>query len=156
MNGVLRLGAALLVVVSLGACGGGTDNGSGSASPTGSSAQSTAASFIDLNGTNWKLQGGTMDSIDFAKFKITADFADDSMSGFGGVNQYNGPFKATKVGDIKIGPLASTKMAGEEDAMAAEAAYLAALSAVNHYAASDSELTLTTPTGLSLVYVKAG
>lgn len=156
MNGAYRLAGVLLLVGSLGACGSAADSTateSGSGSP--SSQQSTAASFIDLTGTDWLLTGGTLDSIDFAKFAITAKFGEDAISGFAGVNQYNGPVKTTKKGDIKIGPLASTKMAGADDAMAAETAYLAALTAVNHYAASDSELTLTTPAGLSLKYSKA-
>ncbi len=51
---------------------------------------------------------------------------DGTVSGFGGVNNFNGPFESTEK-TVKIGPLAATMMAGPQELMDQETQYLAAL-----------------------------
>jgi heat shock protein HslJ len=53
---------------------------------------------------------------------------DNTVSGSGGVNTFSGPFESDET-SIKLGPLASTMMAGADDLMAQEQQYLAALQA---------------------------
>jgi heat shock protein HslJ len=110
---------------------------------------------MDLTATTWKLSGAGMEAIDLAKFNITIEFTADKVSGFAGVNSYNGSYVAKRNGSIKFGPIATTKMAGDPDAMAAEAAYLKMLANANHYAADDAELTLIDPVGMTLKYSAA-
>jgi len=58
---------------------------------------------------------------------LTVEFGTDgTVSGNGGVNTFNGPFESTEK-TVKIGPLASTMMAGPQELMDQEAQYLAAL-----------------------------
>jgi heat shock protein HslJ len=88
---------------------------------------------FDLSGTSWKITGynNGKEAVTSpeADSELTLEFGTDgTVSGNGGVNQFNGPYEATE-DTIKIGPLASTKMAGPENLMTQEAAYLAALEA---------------------------
>lgn len=134
-----------------------------SASPNAGTADSAPASkpgsdepsARDLTDTEWKLRAASLNSIDLAKFKITIEFTADEVSGFAGVNRYMGSYETASDGTIKFGPLATTKMAGTPEAMAAEAAYLRALEAANHYSADKSELTLVDPLGVTLEYKAA-
>ena len=58
--------------------------------------------------------------------ELTATFTGDQVSGSAGCNQYNGSY--TLNGDqVTIGPLATTRMACEQDVMDQEAAFLTAL-----------------------------
>ena len=58
---------------------------------------------------------------------LTIDFGSDgTVAGNAGVNTHSGPFKATD-NTVGIGPLATTRMAGPEDLMNQEAAFLEAL-----------------------------
>jgi len=58
---------------------------------------------------------------------LTVEFGTDgTVSGNGGVNTFNGPFESTEK-TVKIGPLASTKMAGPQELMDQETQYFAAL-----------------------------
>jgi len=84
-----------------------------------------------LSGTKWTVTGYnngreavTAPALDST---LSVEFGTDgTVSGNGGVNTFNGPFEATEK-TVKIGPLASTKMAGPQELMDQEAAYLAAL-----------------------------
>lgn len=68
------------------------------------------------------------------------------VSGFGGCNQYNGPY--TLVGDsIAIGPVVSTKMACVES-MDLESRFLSTLPTLTHLQVTDSTLTLTSAGGV--------
>jgi heat shock protein HslJ len=58
--------------------------------------------------------------------ELTATFTEDQVSGSAGCNQYNGSY--TLDGDtVTIGPLATTRMACEQDVMDQETAFLTAL-----------------------------
>ena len=76
-----------------------------------------------LEGTEWKLTGWTLSSLDPADFTITANFADGNISGSSGVNTYNGGVKVGPGEAFAVGTIATTLMAGPDDAMRAEGAY---------------------------------
>jgi heat shock protein HslJ len=95
-----------------------------------------------LNGTQWKLVGWTISSIDPATVTITAKFADGRISGNGGVNSYNGPYKVGSDSTFSAGPLVVTRMAGSEPAMRAEGVYLTLLAQARSCKIADGRLRL--------------
>jgi heat shock protein HslJ len=101
---------------------------------------SSAAS--KLEGTQWKLIGWTISSIDPANVTITAQFTDGQVSGNSGVNSYSGPCKLGPGDAFSAGPLAGTEMAGPEPAMRAETVYLTLLAQARSYKVVDGKLTL--------------
>jgi len=123
---LLRLGLLVALVASLLAGCGGDDGDDDAAAPP-------------LEGTEWTL----VDGVDAPDDSVpTLTLADESASGFGGCNNFNGGYELD--GDsLSIGPLAATLMACEEDKSAAEAAYLPALEAVDAWAIEDGELVLS-------------
>jgi len=77
-----------------------------------------------------------------ADSRIDAVFDDDErVSGFSGVNRYHGPYEVDGE-SIKIGPLASTRMAGPAELMEQERQYLEALEKATRYGIVDGALTL--------------
>jgi heat shock protein HslJ len=93
-----------------------------------------------LAGTSWVLASGPFTAGDVTT--VTLDFAEDELSGNSGVNAYGGGFTSSEDGSLQIGPLRSTLMAGEPDAMTLEQEYLAALQSVFGYTVADGTLTL--------------
>lgn len=75
--------------------------------------------------------------------ELSAVFSEDGkVSGSGGVNTFNGPYKAGPL-SISIGPLTSTLMAsGDPALMEQEQAYLAALQSASVYRIKGSDLEL--------------
>jgi heat shock protein HslJ len=112
------------------------------ASCSGAGSSSEPAGEPGLVGTDWTLTAAALDSIDLTGFGITIQFTDTTMSGSSGVNQYWGMYTATPAGALTLGPLATTRMAGPDDAMAAEQAYLALLATVTGYVIDDDGLAL--------------
>ena len=107
----------------------------------------------ELDGTSWRLTGWSVSAQDPNDFTITAEFKDGSIAGSAAVNQYNGPYTVGPDDAFSAGPLASTKMAGPEADMQAEAAYLELLGAAKSVALDDTTLTLFDADGNeSLVY----
>jgi heat shock protein HslJ len=101
------------------------------------------ASIADpLQGTQWKLSGWTVSSIDPASLGITAGFAEGTIAGRSGVNRYSGPYTTGSGRTFSVGSLAATRMAGPEPAMRAESAYLTLLGEARSYKLTDSQLTL--------------
>jgi heat shock protein HslJ len=86
---------------------------------------------VQLPGTKWLVTGynngkQAVTSVE-ANSTLTLDFGTDgTASGNSGVNTFTGPYKNTET-TVSIGPLASTQMAGPENLMTQETAYLAAL-----------------------------
>jgi heat shock protein HslJ len=112
---ILALGAVLLIAA---AC---------------TSAAPQVGSESDLAGTSWEATGyddGSQTLTDVVPGStLTANFGEDgNLTGNGGCNDYNGPYKVTS-NQIGIGPLSSTKKACGEPAgvMEQEAQYMAAL-----------------------------
>ncbi len=95
-----------------------------------------------LDGTQWKLIGWTLSSLNPNDFTITARFADGQLAGNSGVNSYGGPYKLGPGDAFSAGPLAGTLMAGPEPAMRAEAAYLTLLGQARSFKIADGTLTL--------------
>lgn len=76
---------------------------------------------------------------------ITAVFADGgTLSGNSGVNSYNGSYTTQGSDGISIGELNSTLMAGPQDLMDQEVAYLAALKSATKYTFSGQRLEMRT------------
>jgi len=138
-RGLALVGAMVLIPV-LAACGG-SSSGAASEDPAEMAAAGPVggAGFV---GPEWKLASAAIDSVDLAGFGITITFTDTDVSGMSGVNTYAGGFTSSPEGAMDFGPLLSTKMAGPEDAMKAEQAYLAALDTVTGYSVTDTELDL--------------
>jgi heat shock protein HslJ len=101
-----------------------------------------------LSGVNWTTE-------DVSGFKITIEFAADAVSGFSGVNRYNGGYTSAKDGTLKFGALATTLMAGDEAAMKIESEYLAALAKVTNYSASDKLLDMFAGPDQTLTFTRA-
>jgi heat shock protein HslJ len=135
----ISLAGVLLVAVSLTALGGCSIVGS------------------PLEGTQWRLTGWSVSSLDPADFTITARFADGEISGNSGVNSYGGPYTIGPGAAFSTGQLAGTLMASEEPAMRAESAYLALLGQAGSYKMADGKLTLFDKGGnVSLIFEAAG
>ena len=87
-----------------------------------------------LDGTTWVPVGSPTG-------RASLTFADGTVSGCGGINRFGG--RADIEGDrIRVGPLASTRMAGAPEAMAAEDAFLRALDAARRWELVDGRLVL--------------
>lgn len=171
---LVRLAAALAAPLLLAACSSGTTTGGSNSTPgeqtsaaaTGSPQSSEAAQAggqvaplptggLALADTKWALSGVNWTTEDVTAFKVTLDFMADNASGFAAVNQYNGSYTSTADGKLEFGPLASTKMAGEEAAMKFEAEYLAALAKVSNYSVTGDLLDLFAGTDQILTFTKA-
>ena len=110
-----------------------------------------------LDGTQWRLAGWTLSSLNPADFTITAKFADGRISGSSGVNSYSGPYRLGSSHAFAAGPLAGTEMAGPEPAMRAEGAYMTLLRQARSYELAEGRLTLFGEGGnQSLIFEAAG
>ncbi len=140
--------AALLMVPLMAAC----------ASDDTGPADSTATSGGPRGGeglvASWSLTGAAIDSVQLSEFGITITFTDTTAAGFGGVNQYTTTFTSGPSGDLNFGEIASTKMAGPEEAMQAEQAYLASLETVTGYTVAGDVLELFAGEQEILTYAK--
>lgn len=83
-------------------------------------------------GTTWYLIGGSA-----LPPAATLIFDADTLSGKAPVNSYSAPYTATSTGDLEIGEIISTKMAGSEADMATETAFFETLGQVDGYTAVD-------------------
>ncbi|HEX6888657.1 MAG TPA: META domain-containing protein [Candidatus Nanopelagicales bacterium] len=103
-------------------------------------------------GEPWYLVGGMAEELGAAA-GATITFEGEQVGGQAPVNSWSAGYTANDDGAMELGPIAATLMAGPEAAMAAEAAYLAALDAVDGYTAvAAGELYLFTGKDNVLVY----
>ena len=72
---------------------------------------------------------------------LSLDLEESRVIGSGGVNRFAGTFAMTG-GELRFGPLATTRMAGPEDAMRLERGLLEALARVTAYELEGRVLTL--------------
>jgi heat shock protein HslJ len=70
-----------------------------------------------------------------------ATFAEGKLSGNGGINRYSGTYEVDG-SKMRIGPLASTAMAGDPAVMDQEEAFLANLQAANAFKVDGDKLTI--------------
>ena len=108
-----------------------------------------------LQGVEWTLVDSSETSADLATAGITASFDGAAVAGFSGVNQYTGPYTAGDDGSLEIGEIAATLMAGPEDLMLAEQAYLKLLKGCDGWEVDGDTLTLSTGDETTLTYEKA-
>jgi len=72
---------------------------------------------------------------------LVLDLEESRVAGFAGVNRLTGSF-ALSEGELRFGPLATTRMAGSEHAMRLEQDFLGALERVTSFELEDRTLTL--------------
>lgn len=147
----LALVAAIALLPVLAAC---SSNGDASDAGAASAADPAPTGGPGLTDASWNLVGAPGVTPDPTPFNVTLEFTDTDVSGFAGVNRFMGGFTSGPEGTLDFGPLASTMMAGPQDAMDAEQAYLAALDTVTGYGVNGAELNLFDDETLVLVYTK--
>jgi len=128
MRAVRWVAALVLIASVLALAGCGTSGGAGG----------------KLEDTRWVLKtydskGVTMQAP--GGISIDALFSGGKVSGFSGVNTYRGSYKLSG-SKLSIGKLASTLIAGPQDLMDAEQAYIAALQKTGSYTADAGSLAL--------------
>jgi len=138
-GGVLRGCAALLLaVMALAAC---SDDGGSGSSTSSSRATGSSTKSVPLLATDWVLTDTTtlQAAPDTA---VTAHFADGTVAGNGGCNQYRAPYRLDGP-KLTIGPeIAGTRMACAKGPTAVERAYLDRLPRVREYSIVADELKL--------------
>ena len=80
----------------------------------------------------------------------TLRLANGHLSGYSGCNRYVGGY-TLDADRLTVGPIATTRMACEPEAMEAEAAFLAALGAATRLVVSEAELVLSDEGGRELL-----
>jgi len=96
-----------------------------------------------LDGTSWTLTSWAEPDPIPVSASITAEFAEGRVAGTSGVNQYNASVTSGTDGSFAIDAPISTKMAGPEDAMAAESTYLRRLEGATTYQVDGDTLVLS-------------
>ena len=140
--------AAVLVMALLAACGsGGADSPSPGPTPSPPPAEL-------LPGEQWVLLSAQADPAT-PTFEVTLTFDAEGVAGKAPVNTYFGPAQIG-AGTMRLGPLASTEMAGPPDAMRAETEFLQAMSAVTSWTVGDDLLALASDTGPLLTFAAPG
>lgn len=150
---LISLIAVALLLPVLAACS--TSGGGAAPSPsTGEVVGAQPAGGGPLAGTSWVLASGPFTTGDLST--VTLDFAETELSGTSSVNTYGGGYTSTEDGSLQVGPLRSTLMAGEPDAMALEQEYIAALQSVFGYTLEGDTLTLFGAADQVLTFTAAG
>ena len=90
--------------------------------------------LIELDGEPVELEGGHAPT-------LRLDLEESRVDGSTGVNRLLGTFALDEFA-LRFGPLATTLMAGPEDAMALERRFLAALAQVSTYSLTERSLVL--------------
>jgi heat shock protein HslJ len=135
---IAALVAAALLVPMLAACT--TSGDAADSSAPGEVIGAQPEGGARLAGSSWVLTAGPFTTGDLSA--ITLAFDESELFGTSGVNTYGGDYTSTEDGSLQIGPLRSTLMAGEPEAMTLEQEYLAALQSVFGYTAAGGTLTL--------------
>jgi heat shock protein HslJ len=104
-----------------------------------------ATGAVPLAYTEWtlvELEGAPVEvGTDEHPPSLALDLEESRVTGSGGVNRLTGTF-ALSEDELRFGPLATTRMAGPEEAMQREQAFLAALACVTSYELDGRTLTL--------------
>jgi len=103
---------------------------------------SACGSARSLDGTSWRLESWSVSSLDPRDFTITAEFDDGQIGGTSAVNSYGGEYTTGPGSDFSVGEIAQTLMAGPEEDMRAESAYIELLRAAASYRLNGTTLTL--------------
>jgi heat shock protein HslJ len=104
-----------------------------------------AGADVPLSYTEWtlvELGGEPVDADEDGRQPgIVLDLEESRVAGSGGVNRIMGTFALAEA-ELRFGPLATTMMAGTNEAMAQERAFLDALARVTGYRLEGGSLTL--------------
>jgi heat shock protein HslJ len=95
------------------------------------------------------------DSAYVASSPITLQFSAGKLGGSTGMNHYSGTYALKSGNSISIAVGATTKAAGDPEAVAAEATFLNGLAATASYAVDEESLTLFDSTGAAVVTLRA-
>jgi len=95
-----------------------------------------------LEGTSWRLVGWTISSVYPGDHTITAQFSQGRISGKSAVNSYGGRCQVGPGSAFAVDTIEVTLMAGPEEAMRAERAYLTLLRQARNYRVEEGMLTL--------------
>ena len=85
----------------------------------------------------------------------TLSMDDGAATGNAGLNTFNGSYDAPSNGVLTFGPLASTQMAGPDNAMQQEQAFLKALDDTKKFTTEDGALVLMDDGGAKLAVLAA-
>ena len=108
-----------------------------------------------LAGTSWVLVSFAGDDV-LSGTDVTAEFAEDQVSGSAGCNSYSGSYEADNDSDLDVpGPFAVTLRACETGVMDQESAFLSALEDAESYSVDGDELIIETGEG-DLRFERAG
>ena len=103
---------------------------------------------------SWKLETLNGAAADTA-VPSTMTMAESKASGNAGVNQFNGSYDAPSDGVLTFGPLSTTMMAGPDNAMKQEQAFLKALADTKKFTTEDGALVLMDGSDAKLAVLKA-
>lgn len=111
-----------------------------------------------IEGIHWllrsyDLEGATRDAPDGVTIDVL--FEKEKVSGFSGVNSYQGSYRLSGT-NLTIGKLSSTLMAGPQDLMDVEKAYLADLERVESYSTKAAGLSLLDGKGKEILRYAKG
>lgn len=140
-----------VLVVALAACGGGSSDSHAS---TSTSAKAGSGGASALTGVTWLLSDTTDLGTPTTGITVTAEFADGSMTGTGGCNNYSTTYRASG-SSLRLAPVAATQMACPPPASTVETAYLAKLPDVRSFAVAGKVLTLSGADGTALLVYDA-
>ena len=98
-------------------------------------------------GTQWDLLRAADGSVAWDSFRVTLGFQEGRAGGKAPVNNYFGVCREDAPGEVTLGPLGMTMMAGPPEAMAAEMAYMKLLEEVRRFVVGDDLLTLLDASG---------
>ncbi len=91
----------------------------------------------------WQLVGSSLSSVDVAGMGITARFASERVTGFGGLDHYSGAFASGTDGSFSVSSLqADLSQQTDPEAYRAQVAYLELLKSARRYRIVDQQLTL--------------
>jgi heat shock protein HslJ len=103
---------------------------------------------------SWKLETLNGSPAD-AAVSSTLSMNNGQATGNAGVNTFNGSYDAPSDGVLTFGPLATTMMAGPDNAMQQESAFLKALADTKKFTTEDGALVLMDDSEAKLAVLKA-
>jgi heat shock protein HslJ len=103
-----------------------------------------AAKVADLAGPDWKLESFDPNSPVAPEIHITLSVVDQKLSGQSGCNHYAGTIRdGDEPGELRLGPLALTRMSCNREADAAEKRYMMALQNAKAFRLEHGKLLVT-------------
>ena len=98
---------------------------------------------VSLSGTKWQLAAWSAGDLDTSTLMLTAEFGETEIFGRTTINNFGGTYVLGEGNAFSVIPLFTTRMAGSDEAMRAEATYLDLLTQVRQYSLKPTTLTLS-------------